>query len=133
MVDRRAFAVTLLVLAALFAFAQPAYAEGGFTSYMKGVREGFDSRTWTDKNRDTQATQILLASCTRALRLQLTREKPWYLPDENRGTRAYWDDPQTRSWGRQPSGDYHFTVVNYDSGDDIGWVPASCRSVRVRY
>ena len=79
--------------AAVLAGAIPAHAEGSFSSSMSAVRTGFDSRTWTDKNSDSVSTYISLTGCDNGglgakvtnTQLQLTREKPFYEPDEDRG------------------------------------------------
>lgn len=100
------------IAVAVLAVVGPAKAEGSFSSYMTNVRDGFDSRTWSDHNNDTVSTHIRLSGVTKAgFCLQLTREKPWYEPDENRGIRDF-GYGGTQYYGRQPSGSYHFSDVS---------------------
>jgi hypothetical protein len=127
------------VAGALIAGMQPALAEGSWTSYMQGVLVGFDSRTWTDHNSDSVSTHVYLYGCSGwTFNLQLTRETPWYEPDEDRGHRAYWNcgrtSGETRYWGDQPSGDYHFSVIDC-CGDPPGDpdYPRSAKTVQTWY
>lgn len=122
------------VMLASIGIAGPALAaEGSWTSSMSGVLTYFDSRTWTDHNSTTNSTNITLGYCyddrgpsspyTTSTQLQLTKEAPWYLPDENRGRKNFACDGRmyTNAWGQQPSGNYHFTVQLINGCDSCGW------------
>lgn len=100
--------------------APAASAEGSFDSDMTSVLTGFSSRTWSDRNADAAATRITLRGCThdwapgapKSAELQLTRETPWWQPDENRGRKTFnCAASATQDWGRQPSSSYRFTVT----------------------
>ena len=134
-------AVTVLLLAMAGFIASPAFAEGSFSSYFRGWLPGTSSRTWSDQNRDADATRITLGGCHAVSsgavpitpQLQLTRETPWYLPDDNRGRKSFecWSQPSvTQSWGRQPSGTYHFTLTKVN-GSDVAVDKISAPTVRV--
>lgn len=139
---RRSLLAGLGLLLSL-AIAAPVAAEGSFTSSFSGWLPGLDSRTWKDGNRDASSTRITLGGCRAeanptvvvTYRLQLTRETPWYLPDENKGRKdfACHRTSVTNSWGRQAAGSYHFTLthVNGTEYSDPGKVRAS--TVKVSY
>lgn len=117
---RRNVAVGAAVVAALLSVAVPAQAEGSFSTYMSNVRDGFDSRTWTDHNHDTVSTHIKLSGVTKAgFCLELARETPWYQPDENRGIKDF-GLGSTQYYGRQPSGNYRFGDVSDTCGGHGG-------------
>ena len=104
---------------AVASLASPALAEGAWHSYLDKVLPGFDSRTWRDGDIDANSTNIGFTNCygtAQSGHVQLTREKPWYMPDENRGVKHFWacsgGRSQIEAYGRQPSGSYHFTVVD---------------------
>jgi hypothetical protein len=138
---RAASAVLALVLT--FVLASPALAEGGFSSSFSGWLPGVSSRTWKDRNDDGVSTTIRLGGCrarasaTRVvvLRIQLTKETPWYTPDQSLGRKdfdCHRSSSVTRSWGRVAAGDYHFTlsaVNGTEAFDD----KVSASSVRVAY
>jgi len=121
--DRRALRVLVGVAAAtatLLLGAPLVAAEGSFNSSMSGVLTGFTSRTWGDRNSDGNATRITLRNCThnwspqapKSSELQLTRETPWWQPDENRGRKTFnCGSSATGDWGRQGNSSYHFTVT----------------------
>lgn len=128
------YAVALVLASTSFA-----YAEGSWSSYITGASTGFNSRTWTDRNADVTSTTIRFDGCVNNINkpvkadvtLQLTRETPWYQPDENRGRKVlYCSSSDTKSWGRQPSGNYHFTITHV-SGSVKGNM--SAKRVRVSY
>src|SRR5205823_3370283 len=98
LVQRARAAGAMLVGGATLALLAPAAgAEGSFNSSMTGVATGFSSRTWTDHNSDSAGTRITLRNCTnnwssqapKSAELQLTRETPWWQPDENRGRKTF--------------------------------------------
>ncbi|NJQ14722.1 hypothetical protein [Streptomyces bohaiensis] len=124
----------------MLASAVPAHAEGSWSSSMNGVRTGFDSRTWTDNNSDNVSTRIALSGCSNGgtgapvtnTQLQLTRQTAWYQPDENRGRYTFHcSSSDANAFGRQPAGNYHFTVTRIQ-GSTTGFY-LSVRSVAVQY
>lgn len=116
-----------------------AYAEGGWSSYMTGVLTGFNSRTWQDQNIDSTSTSITFSGCTNNINpyhgvnaeVQLTRETPFYQPDESQGRRSLnCGGSDTKYWGRFPAGSYHFTLTGVN-GSKYGAI--SVRNVGVNY
>ncbi|MCD9877898.1 hypothetical protein [Streptomyces guryensis] len=64
--------------------------------------------------------------------LQLTRETPWYEPDEDRGRYTFYcSSSDSHAFGDQPSGSYHFTVTKIQ-GSTSGYY-LKVNSVYVRY
>lgn len=123
--------------------AAPAAAEGSFTSYFSGWLPGKHSRTWGDSNRDANSTLITLGGCRASanvtvrvtFRLQLTRETPWYTPDQNKGRKdfACYSKSVTGNWGRQSSGSFHFTLTHVN-GDQYSWPgKVNASTVKVSY
>ncbi|MCI9889329.1 hypothetical protein JT358_12800 [Micrococcales bacterium 31B] len=113
-----ASAVTLLGLAV------PAFAEGGFTSQLIGVRTGFNSRNWSDGNFDAASTKITAGQCSimyassgspvGSIRLQLTQDRAnIFSPDINKGQRDLNCNSSnfTADFGRMSNAGYHFTVM----------------------
>jgi hypothetical protein len=133
-------AIAVAVGAGVLAIGGPALAEGSWTSSIKDASTGFSSRTWTDSNKDSAATQITLAGCSvygdnvanDKTRLQLTRETPVWQPDENKGQKDFFCvKSATGNWGDVAAGDYHFSIITingYDSGRRL-----SATSVKTSY
>jgi hypothetical protein len=110
------------VAIATLATAIPAFAEGSFTSHMSGVRVGFESRRWDDKNEDSKGTIVSLRYChymkepshepkSAQFTLNLIKDT---LFDEARGNVKYDCSGSTwkqYDWGRQPAGKYFFRVT----------------------
>lgn len=98
--------VALVGLIALLLVTGSVYAEGGFTSYMYGVRVGFTSRTWTDKNLDNVSTSVTFGGCTKSVSIGLfrgaTRVSGATFNCQNATLRA--------SFGDLPAGDYKFKI-----------------------
>jgi hypothetical protein len=64
--------------------------------------------------------------------LQLTRETPWYEPDEDRGRYTFYcSSSDSHAFGDQSSGSYHFTVTKIQ-GSTSGYY-LKVNSVSVRY
>ncbi|HEX6357090.1 hypothetical protein [Actinophytocola sp.] len=121
-----AVAAFALVPTATSAAAAP--TEGGFSSYLRGVKAGFNSRTWTDQNSDAVNTAIHLRYCvidedssiTPELVVRLWRER--FGPDQKVGTDKLYrcaGRGERKSWGRVPSGKYHFEVRSVNGGDSL--------------
>lgn len=110
----------LAATALMIGMAPVAWAEGSWTSYIHGAMTGFDSRTWTDGATDGDATKIRFDDCldinhpfeTPSTEVQLTRQTPWWWPDEDRGRKMlHCLITDTGNWGWQPVGGYHFTIT----------------------
>lgn len=140
---KRAVIVMASTAALAVALAAPALAEGSFSSSITGAYAPFNSRTWTDNNNDATSTHVTFQNCNDQYtsasyndhaKIQLTRETPWYQPDENKGQDTLYckNTSDTAYFGRVSSGNYHFTIVNINgqpSGStpvyariDVGWV-----------
>lgn len=114
--------MTMATVASLatLAIASPAAAEGSWSSSITDALTGFNSRTWADNNNDANATKITFKNCThnwgsatpKSAEVQLTRQTPWYQPDDNRGRKTLnCGTSATGDWGRQSSGSFHFTIT----------------------
>lgn len=91
---------------------------------------GFDSRQWSDSNSDSQSTDIRFDDCEDRntniepdnVYIQLTKENT-FTPDEDRGRKVeYCENTDTRYWGDQPSGNYHFTIIRINGNTSGGRV-----------
>lgn len=114
---KRATATIVALLVA--GMASPAVAEGSWTSYISGAGVGFSSRPWADGNLDAASTTIQFKTCTKtdgtgtSATVQLTRERAFPTPDENRGQKVFaCAVSYTGAWGRQPAGNFHFTLTS---------------------
>ncbi|MEI8056177.1 MAG: hypothetical protein WCI29_02160 [Actinomycetes bacterium] len=131
------------------ALAQPAMAEGSWSSYWSYVLTGKDTRTWTDGNNDTAGTVTSFRNCHfynytpntfQDIQVQLTYENT-FTPDENMGQVVYncgsstvW---QQYNYGAVKAGKYHETLI-YVNGTptppnrlDVG--TASSPGIKVSY
>jgi hypothetical protein len=85
---------------------------------------GKNSRTWA--NNTSNDTVITTSDCNlswpewyasadtkNTIDLQLTRQTPWWQPDENKGVRRFscGDKAVSANFGDPNNGDYHFTLV----------------------
>lgn len=96
-------------------------AEGDFNSYLQQVQPAFNSRTWTDRNISAANTAVVLTDCkvnkggsapgTTALgkvALTLMRKSG----DSYVGVKTISQNCGSYNFGRQPSGDYRFSIVS---------------------
>jgi hypothetical protein len=81
----------LAVGAVSLVLAAPAHAEGSWTSSFSGIRPGWNTRQWTDTNRDAAQTSLTIKSCRQdngnrftSMLWQLTYNNT-FTPDENMG------------------------------------------------
>jgi hypothetical protein len=106
----------------ILASSTPAMAEGYFGSYLSGVAKGYESRRWTDLNRDSSSTDIRLRNCA----IPGNLPNPWadvavyraidFQPDQNKGTKNFsCSSSATGRWGDLQSGTYYFAVKNFNS------------------
>ncbi|WP_034087955.1 hypothetical protein [Streptacidiphilus albus] len=129
---KRAAAVGVVSFTAAL-IAAPAYANGGFNSYISGWGTGHNSRTWTEGN-DTVATSVALSGCSASgakfanVTLQLSQVHS-LTPDTDEGHKVNYC--RTSSWGRQSAADYRFAVVDIN-GSDYG-LQVSAKGVSVQY
>ncbi|MFD4034783.1 hypothetical protein ACFWVP_30845 [Streptomyces sp. NPDC058637] len=113
----------------------PAFAQGGYTSYITAWKPGKESKQWTDGNTDSVSTSVKFADCSvdngsfTYAGLQL-KKVVGGLPDTvvNRDNN-YCD---TSSFGDKAAGSYYF---NYSSlnGQDTTAAFLSVSTVTVRY
>jgi len=111
----------LVVAASLPALAA---AEGGWDSSLSGVRSGYTSRLWTDRNLDANATTSAARGCRRSdgatfrLSVELRKRKAWS-PDVSYGRKdigaCTWTTASA-NWGRPGAGDYFLQYWHYDFG-----------------
>ena len=134
-----ALRVAILALVVLM-LAPAAMAEGSWTSSITNALTGFDSRSWTDNNSDSANTTIQFNNCEDDwtaiepdnTQIQLTKETPWYEPDENRGRFVSdCENSDTDNWGDEPSGSYHFTIIRINGSESSGRLDVPF--LRVRY
>ena len=119
--SRRAIAV-VTIAAVLGVVGAGAANASYFSWYMSRVLVGFNSRTYATPTQGGHAIESDTCSWTypapgSKYRLQLTQETPWYEPDRNAGQSDY-PCPggySYHSFGTQPGGSYHFTVVAADN------------------
>lgn len=134
--SNRSKALTGLAFATLVAgIPGTAGAEGSWSSSLSGVRSGYTSRQWTDRNSDGASTTAQLSGCSRSdganffLDVELRRRRS-FAPDVSYGRKnvnsCTFTNP-TVSWGRPGSGDFFFQFWHYDFGT------VSARSVVARY
>ncbi|MCU1371646.1 MAG: hypothetical protein JWO77_2840 [Ilumatobacteraceae bacterium] len=141
--DRRRFWGGAAVLALLLVLSgTPAAAGGGFNSSMTDWLPGLSSRSWKDSVHDSNRTYIALAGCRLktdasqrvTLRIQLTKETPFYKPDKDLGRHdfACHQRKVQHSWSPQVGGSYHFTLTHVD-GSTHARDKVSASSVGVVY
>jgi hypothetical protein len=127
--------VILVVAAAMLASPGVAVAEGGFDSSLSGVRSGYVSRQWTDRNLDGASTTTQVSGCSRSdganffLDVEL-RKRRSFQPDVSYGRQnvsACRGGAPTANWGRPGAGDFFNQFWHYDFGT------VSASSVRVRF
>ncbi len=118
-----------------------ALAEGSWDSYIINAHRSFDSRTWTDRDIDANATTIRFDTCRDEnttngsddwAKVSLQRMR-LFLPAENRGQKTLfcWVSA-TGDWGRQPASDYQFQLDDYSGGTD-SWNVFDVGFLRVSY
>ncbi|GAA2725700.1 hypothetical protein CAE01nite_20560 [Cellulomonas aerilata] len=115
--------IAALVATSTVVVAAPALAEGSFNSTVSGVRVGFESRSWADRNVDGAATRARITACSvGGVGIGIFRER--FGPDAliARGSTC---DAYV-SGGRVASGNYHFTVERIGGSNLNG-------NVRVEY
>lgn len=124
--------VALAATVSAVAFASPAWAEGSWRSSLRGVMEGYGSRTWVDKNTDSYKGRVAFYGCSgtqtsRHVKVAVYRNRQWPVPDVNvkqgntcSNTTLYYGDVQR--------GDYHFSIK-----DLYGRYSLNANTVIVRY
>lgn len=110
----RAAAIAAVAMA-LGSIVPSAYAEGGFNSSLSGVRVGFKTRTWTDKNTDAVSTSVSHYSTCSVGSTSVTynmMHEYSLSPDIDLGSKSL-TCSKTGSlyWGDVVAGEYHSTVV----------------------
>lgn len=115
--------VTGAVLVGVLGPMGVAMAEGGFDSSLSGVRDGFTTREWTDKNLDTNVTKTYVAGCSRSDGATFTMEvelrKDVFGPDTSYGNKDFanctWEGV-THNWGDPGSGTFFNQIHQYSFG-----------------
>ncbi|MDX6350917.1 MAG: hypothetical protein QOF84_5707 [Streptomyces sp.] len=123
----------LVVGTALLGFSAvtPAFAEGGFTSYIVGWTSGKTSRTWSDGNLDSVSTTVNFSGCSSdgATGFNDAILKLWKSvtgADSSQGSRTNYCN--TVSWGDKAAGSYYFELTDVNSGGVL-----SVDTVTVKY
>lgn len=125
MKSRKSLFSGIVIAASLLIASAPAIAEGSFTSYWSNVGVNTHTRTWTDTQADSNDTKITHASCNRtSVTYQLTRERPFPLPDVNEGSRTAscsgTATNRTGNWGNvSNSGNFHLTITAISGGTTV--------------
>lgn len=108
--------------AIVLTMAPTAFAEGSFNSEIKGAVTGFNSHWWT-KNKDRDVSTVIKFTGCRATgpntstTVQLTKERPGILPDENRGqktfTACFSGGTSSGNWDKRPGNKdrYRFAIM----------------------
>lgn len=97
------------------AIPQAAFAESNFTTYLSGVTNGRESRTWHDNNSDNTTGYVKFKGCTSNPDVGTYRERT-ALPDAEVARGIMWclgpsDGPvATLINGDTAAGNYHFTI-----------------------
>lgn len=109
--------LAILTATALLAtvVAGPAFAEGSWSSYMSGVKIGFESRQWADRDFDQVATTVKLKTCTVSgttfSSTGITLYQDTIFPFIYTSHGLISNTCNTSSWGQGlGSGTYHFTI-----------------------
>lgn len=106
---------------ALGVIVSPAWAEGLVSSRIEWARPEFKSRSWTDKDLDTQNSRVRFTGCkgvggnTWVVDIDLRRERS-YLPDASAGVKkidCQGVDTDIATWGREAAGSWHFRLDNF--------------------
>ena len=114
----------------------PAFAEGSWSSHIKGWATGITSRNWTDRATDKASTRTVLSKCSqeggarfKSVTLRLYAKRG-LLPDRNQGDRTI--SCGTASWGAMPKkDDFYFKLVKIN-GSERGY-KFSAKSVKQYY
>ena len=113
----------LTVALAITSFVVPANAEGHFETSVNGIRDGFKTRSWSDRNIDGFNTEITAATCLNTPhgspgKVEMTLRRTLAgQPDPDLGSRSLnrcyggWD---RGGWGRQAAGNYHADIHTFD-------------------
>lgn len=120
---KKYISVVLAASAASLMLTPMANAEGYFESSMHGVRSGFSTRQWVDRNVDGYNTEITASRCLNNPhgspgKVEFTlRRKVSLRPDVNMGTRnlnGCYGSWARGGWGRVTAGTYYASVGTYD-------------------
>ena len=106
--------------ALLTGISLPAFAEGSWTSYLSGVKIGFESRTWADRDVDQVATTVKLTNCSVSgasfANAGLTLYQDTWIPYYYTNHGMIYNYCDSVSWGQGlGAGNYHFTVERINS------------------
>ncbi|MFD9033078.1 hypothetical protein ACFVZW_18290 [Streptomyces sp. NPDC059567] len=120
--------------------AGPAFAEGSWSSSMGGVLVGFDSRWWSDGDRDNVGTTISFTGCSTSsstdssVTVQLSRYRP-VIADVNEGQKTFTacmsGGTSSGNWGDKQAADYRFSIMKINGATQ--YVNLSVNNVSVKY
>lgn len=131
----RTLTIPLVAALALSSIA-PASAEGGFISSLSGVRDGFTTRVWNDKNSDTTGTTITASGCRNQTpnspgRVDFTlRRQRSFRPDTIEGAKPFsacYRGEAKGNWGRVQAGNYYAVLGTHS------WNHVSVNHLEVSY
>lgn len=129
-------AVTAIALCGLISMPASAFAEGGWSSSLDKVRDGFQSRYWDKRNGDHHNTILEISGCSRSddARFILEVELWQYhtiLPNLSLGRGNFNECPslkRRKNWGSPKEGNTYFLqFFHYNFGT------VSARSVKLAY
>jgi hypothetical protein len=122
---RRGVISTIAAVLTIFATVVPAYAEGGFDSYISAWEDGDTSRVWPDRNLDNTNAYIKFVDCTSNPEVGVYRDSD----DRRVASEIMWclNTTDYFYFGDLPSNDYYFKVIDTRGG------PLYVDTVNVRY
>jgi len=137
----RRYVGVILGLTLSVLLAGTALAEGQFDSWIVNARNGFDSRTWVDKNLDNVATTVTFRTCRDEdpasdpndwAKVTVWKHN-WIFPPTSMGTKQLncWVSA-TGNWGDVAAADYNFELTDF-SGSNESWNVFDVASLTVKY
>lgn len=125
---RRCASIVGMIALGLTAFAAPAHAEGSWSGSVSGVRQGFESRRWTDRDNDANDTIVSFSDCTYTFQgnemdgnnvdIELWRDIS-YAPDRGQGKqKLYCNWSGSGNWGHVGAGEYYFAIYLVNGWND---------------
>lgn len=139
----RAFPILSSAVTVAVLVSAPAFAEGGFTSYMKDWLTGIETRGWDDSNADNASTTFAAKKCryetgrsTKNIAMELNRNDTW-TPDEHYGDRKVKCRKGSKfhrvGWGDRGEGNFDMTLKKIDGKVKSDGGKLTVKKVRIRY
>ncbi len=123
MFSRKRAIASMALTVVVSSVAAPAFAEGGFDSYMSGWLTGIKTRNWNDNNTDAASTSFAARACSyqtgrdvASIAMELNRNDT-YTPDEHYGEKTLSCNNSTLTtvaWGNPGKGNFDMTLKKID-------------------